>query len=222
VFDQGRLTMAELLKALEANYEGQESTRQYLLNRIPKWGNGDPEADRMARRIADIYCDKIHTFENGRGGGCQAALFTLKVQWTFGQLTGALPDGRKAHEPLAPGVGAAPGRDKEGVTALIESVTQLDFTRTPNGAVLDVMLHPSAVRGSEGLDAFVSLIQTFFARGGYAVQFNVVNPDTLREAQRHPERYATLQIRVTGWSVFFVTLSREEQDTLIARCVHGL
>jgi len=108
------------------------------------------------------------------------------------------------------------------VTALIESVTQLDFTRTPNGAVLDVMLHPSAVGGPEGLDAFVSLIQTFFARGGYACQFNVVNPDTLRLAQRHPERYSTLQIRVTGWSVYFTELPREEQDTFIARCVHGL
>ena len=101
-------------------------------------------------------------------------------------------------------------------------MTQLDFTKTPNGAVLDVMLHPSAVRGPEGLDSFVSLIRTFFARGGYAVQFNVVNPDTLRDAQRHPERYSTLQIRVTGWSVFFCELSREEQDTFIARCVHGL
>ena len=222
VFDEGRLTMAELLDALQGDYQGREATRHYLLNRVQKWGNGDPEADRMARRIADQYCDKIHTFENGRGGGCQAALFTLTAQWTFGQLTGALPDGRKAHEPLAPGVGAGHGRDKKGVTALIESVTRLDFTQTPNGAVLDVMLHPSALRGPEGLEGFVSLIRTFFARGGYAVQFNVVNPDTLRDAQRHPERYSTLQIRVTGWSVFFVELSREEQDTFIARCVHGL
>jgi pyruvate formate-lyase/glycerol dehydratase family glycyl radical enzyme len=222
VFEEGRLSMAELLDVLASDYEGHESTRQYLLNRVPKWGNGDPEADRLARRIADQYCDRIHSFENGRGGGCQAALFTLTAQWSFGRLTGALPDGRRAHEPLAPGVGAGHGRDKNGVTALIESVTQLDFTQTPNGAVLDVMLHPSAVRGPEGLDGFVSLIRTFFARGGYAIQFNVVNPDTLRDAQRHPERYSTLQIRVTGWSVFFVELSREEQDTFIARCVHGL
>jgi formate C-acetyltransferase len=222
VFEEGRLSMSELLDALRNDYHGQEATRQYLLNRVPKWGNGDPEADQMARRIADGYCDKIHSFQNGRGGGCQAALFTLTAQWSFGQLTGALPDGRKAHEPLAPGVGAAHGQDKHGVTALLESVSQLDFTQTPNGAVLDVMLHPSAVRGPEGLDAFVSLIRTFFERGGYALQFNVVNPDTLRDAQVHPKRYATLQIRVTGWSVFFVELSREEQDTFIARCVHGL
>jgi formate C-acetyltransferase len=112
--------------------------------------------------------------------------------------------------------------DKGGVTALIESVTQLDFTQTPNGSVLDVMLHPSAVRGPEGLDGFVSLIRTFFERGGYAIQFNVVDPEMLRQAQREPERFATLQIRVTGWSVYFTELSREEQDTFIERCIHGL
>ena len=222
VFDERRFTMAELLDALERDFEGRELMRQYLLNRVPKWGNGDPEADHVARRVADFYCDKIHTFGNGRGGGCQAALFTLKAQWTFGQLTGALPDGRKACEALAPGVGATPGREKNGVTALIESITELDFTKTPNGAVLDVMLHPSAIRGPAGLDAFVTLIRTFFARGGYAIQFNVVDAETLCDAQRQPERYASLQIRVTGWSVYFCTLPRHEQEEFIARVIHGL
>jgi formate C-acetyltransferase len=222
VFDEKRFTMAELIDATERNYEGQEAMRQYLANRVPKWGNGDPEADAMARRVADLYCDTIHSRANGRGGGCQAALFTLTAQWTFGRTTGALPDGRKACQALAPGVGATPGRDRKGVTALMHSVTGLDFTQTPNGAVLDVMLHPSAVAGTEGLDAFVSTIKTFFAQGGYALQFNVVDVDTLRRAQRNPEQYATLQVRVTGWSVYFCTLAREEQEQFITRIVHGL
>jgi formate C-acetyltransferase len=216
------MTVDELLTALDANYEGQEGMRQYLLNRVPKWGNGRAEVDAIARQVADHFCDTVHGLRNGRGGGCQAALFTLTAQWTLGEHTSALPDGRKAHEPLAPGVGAAHGQDKAGVTALIESVTQLDFANTPNGSVLDVMLHPTAVRGPEGLDAFVGLIRTFFERGGYAIQFNVVDPDVLRQAQREPERFATLQIRVTGWSVYFTELTREEQDTFIERCVHGL
>ncbi len=84
------------------------------------------------------------------------------------------------------------------------------------------MLHPSAVRGPDGLDGFVALLHTFFDRGGYAIQFNVVDPDTLRQAQREPERFSTLQIRVTGWSVYFTELTREEQDTFIERCIHGL
>jgi formate C-acetyltransferase len=103
----------------------------------------------------------------------------------------------------------------------MSSVSKLDFTRTPNGSVLDVTLHPSALMGEEGLNAFVSLIKTFFAQGGYAVQFNVYDVATLRDAQRHPEHYASLQIRVTGWSVYFTSLSEEEQNQFIARIVHG-
>ncbi|MBC7234505.1 MAG: hypothetical protein H5T69_01595 [Chloroflexi bacterium] len=222
VFDEGRCTMEELLTALGHNYEGHEPLRQYLLNRVPKWGNNDAESDALARRVADYYCHKVHTFRNGRGGACQAALFSLDYQWRMGRHVGALPDGRRAFESLAPGVGPSSGRDKSGVTALLNSVSSLDFTETPNGSVLDVMLHPSAVRGQDGLDAFVQLIKTFFAQGGYAVQFNVLDTDTLRKAQRYPERYASLQIRVTGWSVYWVALTREEQDQFIARHAHTL
>jgi formate C-acetyltransferase len=136
-------------------------------------------------------------------------------------LTGALPDGRRAHESLAPGLGSSYGRDKNGVTALIYSVTTLDGTLTPNGAVVDITLHPSAVKGKEGLDAIVSLIKTFFSQGGYGLQFNVFDVETLREAQREPEKYATLQVRVTGWSEYFVTMSELEQEQFISRVTHG-
>jgi formate C-acetyltransferase len=176
----------------------------------------------LAKRITEYYCNKVHTFTNGRGGPCRAALFSLDFSWKGGQLTGALPDGKKAHESLSPGIGATSGQDKNGVTALIDSVTKLDSTLTPNGAVLDVTLHPSAVEGEEGLDAFVALIKTFFARDGYALQFNIFDTETLRDAQHHPEKYASLQIRVTGWSVYFTTLSKDEQDQFIIRNTHGV
>lgn len=220
VFEEKRHTMDQVITAIGRDFQRAEPMRQYLLNRVPKWGNNDPRADRLARRVADHYCDTIHSYTNARGGPFQAALFTLEYQLTFGRATGALPDGRRAGAPLAPGVGASPGCDRNGVTALMNSVTQLDFANTPNGAVLDVMLHPSATRGQEGLDALVTLIKTFFARGGYALQFNVVDAETLRDAQRHPEQYANLQIRVTGWSVYFVTLPKEEQDMFLARNMH--
>ena len=222
VFDEKRFTMEEILRAIRCDFEGYEPMRQYLLNKIPKWGNNDPDADAMAKRIADYYCNKVHTFTNARGGPVQAALFTLTTQWTMGKITGALPDGRKAGTSLAPGVGATPGRDMNGATGLIGSVAKLDFTETPNGSVLDVMLHPTAVKGDDGLDAFVTLIKTFFAQGGYALQFNVYDVETLRDAQRHPERHASLQIRVTGWSVYFTTLSKFEQDQFIARNIHAM
>lgn len=220
VFDEKLYTMAEILDAIDCDFEGYEPMRQYLLNKAPKWGNNDAEADSIARHVADYYCNRIHTFTNARGGPVQAALFTLATQWSMGKLTGAMPDGRKAHASLAPGVGAALGRDLNGVTGLIGSVTKLDFTETPNGSILDVMLHPTAVKGDDGLDAMVNLIKTFFAEGGYAIQFNVYDVGTLRDAQRYPERHASLQIRVTGWSVYFNSLSKFEQDQFIARNIH--
>jgi len=222
VFDEKQFTMEEILDAIRCDFEGYEPMRQYLLNKIPKWGNNDPDADIMAKRIADYYCNKVHTFTNARGGPVQAALFTLTTQWSMGKVTGAMPDGRKSGESLAPGVGATPGRDMNGVTGLIGSVTKIDFTETPNGSVLDVMLHPTAVKGEDGLDAFVTLIKTFFAQGGYALQFNVFDVETLRDAQRHPEHYSSLQIRVTGWSVHFTKLSKFEQDQFIARNIHTI
>ena len=221
VFDERRYTMDEVLEATDSDFDGQERMRLYLRNRVPKWGNNHPDADALAKQIADHYCSKVHSFTNGRGGPCQAALFTLTAALHFGELTGATPDGRKAGESLAPGVGASYGLDAAGVTGLINSVSKLDFTETPNGSVLDVTLHPTAVAGEEGLDAFVSLVKTFFSQGGYALQFNVFDAETLRDAQRHPEKYASLQVRVTGWSVYFTTLAKKEQDQLILRLVHG-
>jgi formate C-acetyltransferase len=222
VFGEQRFSMEQVLEALAGDFAGHEQMRLYLMNRVPKWGNDEPEADALTRQVADHYCRTVHAHTNARGGPCQAALFTLDYQWTLGRPTGALPDGRRAGAGLAPGVGATTGLDKAGVTALLNSVSRLDFSETPNGAVLDVTLHPTAVSGADGLSAFVGLIRTFFARGGYAVQFNIFDAETLRAAQLHPEQYASLQIRVTGWSVYFTTLSKDEQDQFIARRTHGL
>jgi pyruvate formate-lyase/glycerol dehydratase family glycyl radical enzyme len=222
VFDEKRYTMDEVLSAMAADFQGQERLRQYLLNRAPKWGTGDAQADVLARSIADYYCSTIHSLSpNGRGGPFQASLFAFAFQWSFGKLTGALPDGRRAWTPLSPGVGPSPGRDKEGVTALIDSVCKLDFTATPNGSVLDIALHPSAVAGEAGLAALVTLIKTFFARGGYGLQFNVLDMAALREAQMHPEDYASLQVRVTGYSAYFTKLPRYEQDQFLGYRTHG-
>ena len=221
VYDQKKFTIGDIIDAISADFEGHENMRLYLLNRAPKWGNNNSEVDGITRQVADHFSDKVHSFTNGRGGGSQAALFTLTFALACGKKTGALPDGRKARESLAPGVGASYGQDRKGVTALIDSVSKLDFTATPNGSVLDVTLHPTAISGEEGLQAFVGLIKTFFEEGGYAIQFNVFDVETLRDAQRNPEKYASLQIRVTGWSVYFNALSREDQDQFIGRLAHG-
>ncbi len=221
VYDERRFTMDELLDALAADFDGHESMRQYLLNRVPKWGNAEDEVDELAVAIADHFCTTVAAMRNERGGTCAPGLFSLDFALRGGRRTGALPDGRRAGESLAPGQGASYGRDANGVTSLMNSVSKLDGLATPNGAVLDVTLHPSAVAGEEGLDKMVAMIRSYFASGGYALQFNVLDPQTLRHAQEHPERYASLQVRVTGWSVYFTTMSTDEQNQYIRRIAHA-
>ncbi len=215
VFEDKRYTMAELKAMLLANFEGSGRDRLYLLNRVAKWGNNDAEADAMALRVANSYTSRVNGVPNGRGGIFTASIFTLDHSFFLGHTTGATPDGRAAHHYLAKGIGAMTGMDKAGVTAQIESVSKLDFTNIPNGSVLDLYLHPSAVDGEKGIDTLIQLIDTYFSQGGYGVQFNILNAEDLKMAQKHPEDYATLQVRLCGWNVYFVTLNEEQQNHFI-------
>jgi len=215
VYEERRCTMAELIAACRQDFRGQELLQRYIVHRLPKWGNDDPEVDAIAVRVAQDYTKTVNAIPNNRGGWFRASMFTLDHRFTFGKRMGATPDGRKKGEYLAGGVGAMTARDYRGLTAQILSVTKLDYTDIPNGSVVDIYLHPSAVQGEDGLHAFVSLIKTYFARGGYAIQFNVFDTQTLIEAQKHPDQYATLQVRVCGWNVYFVTMDPEDQEQYI-------
>jgi formate C-acetyltransferase len=222
VFDEKKCNFDELKKILKDDFKDNEPFRQYILNRIPKWGNNNAEADNMARRVVDFYTDKVNGIKNNRGGEFQASMFTLDYRFRFGKRTGALPDGRKSGVYLAPGINAMTGMDKNGVTGLINSVTKLDFSNIPNGSVTDINLHPTAIEGEDGLNAFVSLIKTYFNNGGFGIQFNIFDTEMLRDAQKHPEKYATMQIRVTGWNVYFVSLSEYEQNQFIEENKHRM
>ena len=127
----------------------------------------------------------------------------------------ATPEGRLRGEPLSKNFCATTGMDKNGITALINSVTQMDHSDYPNGSVLDIVLHPSAVNGDDGLNAFYAVIMTYFAKGGFAIHGNIFNPEDLKEAQKNPQKYANLQVRVCGWNAYFINLSRAEQDAFI-------
>ncbi len=220
VYEKKIYTLADIVAALRCNFEGQESMRRYLLEKVPKWGNDIPGVDAIGRDIAEHFCGKVHSFTNARGGRCQAALFTLDFAWFGGKLTGALPDGRRSGDSLAPGTGASYGRDKNGTTGLLKSVLNIDALKLPNGSVLDVTLHPTAVAGDKGLDSLVNLIKTYFANGGYGLQFNVYDAATLQAAKENPEKYSALQVRLTGWSVYFTSLSAFEQEQFIKRISH--
>jgi formate C-acetyltransferase len=218
VYEERRCTLAELRAALAANWEGHEELRLIAQHRVPKWGNNDSRADELAVRITTFLGQRINLEPNARGGVFQAALYgILPTVQQFGKLTGALPNGRRAGEPLAINTGAVLGMDRHGVTSLINSVTRIDLALFPNGTVLDVMLHPSVAAGAEGVQTIIALVRSHFAQGGMAIQFNIFDAATLREAQQHPERYANLQVRVCGWNVRFADLAPAEQAMFIAK-----
>ena len=215
VFEQKLCSLEELQKLLKEDWKSNEQLRLIAQTRLEKWGNNYEQVDKLGRTLADFMASIVNGEPNNRGGQFAAALFSIDFCHKYGLLTGALPDGRRAYQPLSKNLGAVTAMDKEGVTALINSVTKLDFTQFPDGSVLDIMLHPTAVQGEDGLNALVSLIRTYFGQGGFAIQFNIFDVNTLLDAQKHPERYANLQVRVCGWNVYFVNLSTAEQEEFI-------
>jgi formate C-acetyltransferase len=173
VFTEHRVTLPELQQILANNWADADDLYFIARERVPKWGNNHPEVDRIGCDVANLLANTITGKPNSRGGIFEAALFSIDYTQMFGRLTGALPDGHRNGEPLAKNCCAMTAMDKRGVTALIHSVTKLDFTGFPDGSVLDIMLHPTAVQGEEGLQALMALIRTYFARGGAAIQFNI-------------------------------------------------
>lgn len=218
VYEEKVCTLNELRSALAANWKGHEELRLTAQNRAPKWGNNDDRADAIAVQITDFVGKRVNHEPNARGGVFQAALYAIVgTAKSLGKLTGALPYGRLAGEPLTMGAGATPGMDKNGVTSLINSVTKIDLSLFPNGTVLDVMLHPSVAQGPEGTQTISSIIRSHFAQGGMAIQFNIFDAALLREAQKNPEKYANLQVRLCGWNVRFIDLAPAEQEVFITK-----
>lgn len=218
VFEKGETTLAELKKALDSNWEGYELLRAKAQNCTHKYGNGDPETDAYASALSTWFCSRINNRPNARGGVYKTNLHSaMQFVWQ-GAKTEATPDGRKFGDEISKNGSPSVGMDRNGVTALIQSFTALhpDVSYT-TGSCLDVMLHPSAVEGEEGLDVMDALVRTFMQQGGLSIQFNVFNAETLRDAQVHPEKYKNLQVRVCGWNVLWNNLSRKEQNAYILR-----
>ncbi len=216
VYRQKLCTLPELREALAADWNGWEALRMSARNRAPKWGNNDERADQIGREIAEFVSPLVNGQENARGGHLFASLYGQLVV-ERGKQIGALPDGRKAGTPVSKNMDACIPMDKNGITSLMNSVLKLDYTAFPCGTCLDLMLHPSAVHGEEGIAVLVAIIRSFIARGGSGLQFNIFDSETLRDAQRHPEKYTNLQVRVCGWNVRFTDLKPEEQNTFIAQ-----
>ena len=195
--------------------------KRLIEDTCPKYGNDIYEADMFARAVANSYTREVEKYKNPRGGIFQAGLYPVSANVPLGGQTGATPDGRLAFTPLADGIGPASGRDVKGPTATANSVAKLEQGVASNGTLLNQKFHPSALEGMAGLSKFVALIRSYFDQKGMHMQFNVVTRETLLDAQKHPEKYKTLVVRVAGYSALFTTLSKSLQDDIINRTQQG-
>ncbi len=193
-----------------------------LLDKADKFGNDLDEVDEIAREVAYLYTKPLETFTNPRGGMFQAGLYPVSANVPLGAQTGATPDARFAFTPVADGVSPSAGRDTKGPTAACNSVAKLDHCIASNGTLFNQKFHPTALSGMAGLEKFVALIRGFFDKKGMHMQFNVVNRDVLLDAQKNPDNYKNLVVRVAGYSALFTTLSRSLQDDIIRRTEQGL
>ncbi len=219
VFERQDVAMDEFLAALASDYAGVERLRQLLVNKTPKYGNDDDYADDVMRRVFEAYFAAIDGRPNTRGGEYHVNLLPTTVHIYFGTVTGATPDGRRAEKPLSEGISPVQGADRHGPTAALLSAAKLDHLRT-GGTLLNQKLTPRLVADADGREKFVKLVRTYFALDGHHVQYNVVDAETLRAAQRDPESYRDLIVRVAGYSDYFCDLNAALQDEIIARTEH--
>jgi formate C-acetyltransferase len=219
VYDEGTLTMGELMGALEDDFEGQERVRQLLMNRTPRYGNDDDYADRLMVRAFEAYVEAIEGRPTPRGGTYRVNMLPTTCHVYFGSVVGATPEGRRAGRPVSEGISPVQGADRKGPTAVLRSVAKMDHVRT-GGTLLNQKFTPRLLEDEEGMEKFVQLIRTYFRMDGHHIQFNVVDATTLRAAQENPEEYRDLIVRVAGYSDYFCDLSEALQEEIIARTQH--
>ena len=220
--DTAKAVLQTVMRLKPSDEQIQKFTELHdMIDEVPKFGNAIDDVDYFARDVAYTYTRPLQKYHNPRGGQFHAGLYPVSANVPLGGQTGATPDGRYAHTPVADGVSPSAGKDVNGPTAAATSVSRLDHFIVSNGTLFNQKFHPSALAGREGLEKFVALIRTYFDQKGMHMQFNVVDRATLIDAQKHPEKYAHLVVRVAGYSALFTTLSRSLQDDIIRRTEQG-
>ena len=216
VFDKKTISMAGMISALKNNFDDYEEFRKVLVNETPKFGNDDDYADDIMKQVFEIYYSAINGKPTARGGYHRINLLPTTCHVYFGSVTGAMPDGRKAHLPLSEGISPVQGADRNGPAAVIKSASKIDHVRT-GGTLLNQKFTPSFFNTENGIKSVMHLIRSYFKLDGHHIQFNVVTAATLKKAKRNPERYRDLIVRVAGYSDYFVDLTDELQDEIIRR-----
>ena len=220
VFDEKQLTMKELLDTLSTNFEGKEELRQGFICDTPKYGNDEDYPDALTKDVFELYFNAIDGRPTSKGGHYRVIFLPTTVHVYFGSVVGAMPDGRRATEPLSEGISPVQGSDTKGPTAVLKSASKIDHERT-GGTLLNQKFTPSFFATDEGIDNIAHLVRGYFKLGGHHIQFNVVSAETLREAQKDPMKYRDLIVRVAGYSDYFINLGPKLQDEIIRRTEHS-
>lgn len=223
VYDDKVVTMDELIEALEANFEGKEVLRQMCLN-APKYGNNDPYPDSIGRELEDFFRSISDRYTKLYGGRLDLRYVPVTAHVASGAVVGATPNGRKAREPLSDGISPSQGADVNGPTATLMSVAATKQSKYEHiqSRLLNIKLSPQAVAGEGGTKRLAALIRTWCDLKLWHIQFNIINNETLKAAQKDPEKYRNLLVRVAGYSAYFVGLSPALQDEIIKRTEHNL
>ena len=217
VFDECQLTLMDIVEAMRTDFEGKESLRQLLLNGVPKYGNDNEQVDQIVSEVCQHFCEVLEPYRNPRGGRYHAHLFSFVAAVHGGAGTAASADGRRAREPVANSLAPQQGRDRNGITALLKSVSKIDQTLAAAGTSLIFDLHPSGISGEEGVEKLDTLLRTYLGMGGGHVECNIVDETVLRQAQLEPEKHSHLSVRVAGYSAYFVNLDKAMQEHIIQK-----
>ncbi|MFC1556245.1 trans-4-hydroxy-L-proline dehydratase [candidate division KSB1 bacterium] len=220
VFDQKKYTMKQLLSALKNDYKGKSNPQQYLINKTPKYGNDDDYADSIMKQVFQAYHTAIDGRPNTKGGEYRINMLPTTCHVYFGSVTGATADGRKAWEPLSEGISPVQGADRNGPTSVVKSVAKMDHVLT-GGTLLNMKFTPQLLDGEDGIEKLSHLVRSYFKLDGHHVQFNVVDINTLKDAQKNPDKHRDLIVRVAGYSDYFVDLGKKLQDEIILRTEHA-
>jgi trans-4-hydroxy-L-proline dehydratase len=218
-YEDKKIRMEDMLRGLDADFAGYQDLRYKLIYETPKYGNDDDYADELAARVFEIFYNAVDGRPNMRGGEHHIMMLPTTSHVYFGSVTGATPDGRKAWQPLSEGISPVQGADTKGPTAVLKSASKIDHLRT-GGTLLNQKFTPQLLANEKGISSMAKLIRSYFRLNGHHIQFNVVTAETLREAQKHPEKYRDLIVRVAGYSDYFNDLSEALQNEIILRTEH--
>jgi formate C-acetyltransferase len=223
VYDDKKITMKELIEAIKNNFEGKEKLRMMLNTKAPKYGNDDDYVDNIARKISRHWTEKVFTHTSPyTGRRYRGGYLSWNYFIDFAPKTAATPDGRLRGTYLSNGIQPVQGKDKKGPTAVIRSAGKLELETAPNGASQVIAFSSASLKDEEHLKKFASLLRAYGEVGGTSLMINIIDPKTLKDAQKKPEEYQNLLVRVTGYNAYFTTLGKEIQDEIIARESHAI